>query len=66
MSLSPFGLEATEYMAVQNGQMHSHLMEVTAESFLGLLFSFSSVMECCGTPSGEWQRREHLLLHLSC
>lgn len=53
-------------MAVQSGQMHLALMEVTAESFLALLFSFSSVMECHGIPSGERQGMEHLVLYLSC
>lgn len=66
MNLSPLAPGATEYMAVQNGQMHLPLMEMTAESFLALLFSVSSVMVCRGIPSGEWQRREHLLLYLSC
>lgn len=63
---SPLAPRATGYMAVQSGQMHLALMEVTAESFLALLFSFSSVMECHGIPSGERQGMEHLVLYLSC
>lgn len=66
MSLTSFALQSTEYMTVQNGHMHLPLVEVTAEIFLALLFSVISVMECCGKPSGEQQRNEHLLLYLSC
>lgn len=45
VSLSSLAPGAPEYMTVQNGQMHLPLLEVTAESFLSLLFSVSCVID---------------------
>lgn len=47
-------------------KMQLPLMEVTAESFLALLFSVGSAVGCYNTPYREEQRREHLVFYLSC
>lgn len=65
-SLSPLSPGDVEYMAVQNRQMHLPLMQVAAGHSLVLLFPVSSGVESHGIPSGEQQRREHLLLYTSC